>query len=99
MKLEYLVPDLSLFYIKAKESFKECIRNKENEFLRDEINIPLEEIVAIEKDIKIVFFQKSFDHYLVEVNLLLFDGNKEIGKYLYLENEREGDIEDSLVFY
>ena len=99
MKFESSVPDLSLLYNKAKESFKECIRNKDNEFLKNEVSISLEDIVVIEESIKIVFSQKFFNRYLVEVSLLLFDGNKEIGKYLYFENEREEDIDDSLVFH
>ncbi|MBK5722310.1 hypothetical protein JGH11_15655 [Dysgonomonas sp. Marseille-P4677] len=99
MKFESLAPDLSLLYIKAKRSFKECISNKDNEFLKDEINIPLEDIIVIEENIKIIFTQKGFNHYLIEVSLLLFDTNKEIGKYIYSENEKQEDIEDSLVFY
>lgn len=99
MKFESLTPDLSLLYIKAKESFKECIRNEDNEFLKDEVNIPLEDIAVVEESIKIVFFQKIFDSYLFEVTLLLFDGNQEIGKYSYSENERKENIEDNLVFY
>jgi hypothetical protein len=99
MKLKILLPKLSLLYENAKKSFNECILNKDNDFLRDEINIPIEDIILIEKDIKFVFSQKFFDRYIIEVCLLLFAENKEIGKYLYFENENNEGIDDSLVFY
>lgn len=99
MEFEVLIPYLLVLYDKAKDSFKECIYNKDNQFLKNEVDIPLENIITIEKDVKIVFSKKVFNHYLFEVTLLLFDENKEIGKYLYFENEKKEVIDDSLIFY
>jgi len=39
------------------------------------------------------------EEYVVETCLLLFEGTKEIGKYLYLENDKKEVIDDYLVFY
>ena len=38
---------LSLLYHKAKESFEWCIQSDENEFLKDELDIPIDDIVII----------------------------------------------------
>jgi hypothetical protein len=94
-----LESDLSLYYTKAKESLKECIQNEENEFLRDELSIPFNDILVIEKDIKIVFSKRAFVEYKIEVCLLLFEGNKEVGKYIYIENDKKEGVDDSLVLY
>jgi hypothetical protein len=99
MKYDSIAPDFSLLYIKATQSFNECIRNKDNEFLRAEINIPLDDIIVIENNIKIVFSKRRFEQCKFEVSLLLLDGSKEIGKYLYIENSNEEEVDDSLVFY
>ena len=99
MKYDNIAQDFSLLYIKAKESFNECIRNKDNEFLKAEINMPLDDIIVIENDIKIVFSKRRFEQYKFEVSLLLFDGSEETGKYLYIENSNEEDVDDSLIFY
>ena len=63
------------------------------------MDIPLEDIVLIESDIKVVFYQRRFDQYSFEVCLILSDGQNKIGKYVYFENEKEVVIDDSLVFY
>lgn len=90
---------LSLLYHKAKESFEKCIRNDENQFLKDELSMPFDDIVVIEKDIKIVFSKRVFEQYSIEVCLLLSVGNNEVGRYLYIENDKNQAIDDSLVLY
>ena len=90
---------LSLLYHKAKESFEWCIQNDGNEFLKDELSVPFEDIVLIEKDIKIVFSKRVFEEYTIEVCLLLYAGNNEVGRYLYIENDKNEVIDDSLVLY
>ncbi|MCS3557644.1 MULTISPECIES: hypothetical protein [unclassified Sphingobacterium] len=90
---------LSLLYHKAKESFEKCIRNDENQFLKDELSMPFDDIVVIEKDIKIVFSKRVFEEYNIEICLLLYAGNNEVGRYLYIENDKNQAIDDSLVLY
>lgn len=99
MKFKSIESDFSLLYNKAKEGFDECIRNKDNEFLKDELSIPLDDIVVAEKDIKIVFSKRAFEECIVEVCLVLFEGSKEIGKYTYITNDKKEMVDDSLVFY
>ncbi|MCW2264011.1 MULTISPECIES: hypothetical protein [Sphingobacterium] len=81
--MEFLNSDshLSLLYRKAKESFEWCIQSDENEFLKDELSMSFNDIVLIEKDIKIVFSKRVFEEYNIEVCLLLSAGNIEVGKY------------------
>ncbi|MEN5195518.1 MULTISPECIES: hypothetical protein [Sphingobacterium] len=90
---------LSLLYHKAKESFEQCIQNDANQFLKDELSMPFDDIVLIEKDIKIVFSKRVFEEYNIEVCLLLYAGNNEVGRYLYIENDKNQAIDDSLVLY
>ncbi len=99
MLFENLEAELLLLYNKAKKSFDECIRNKDNVFLRDEVRIPLFDVKVVEQGIKIVFSKRDFKHYTFEVCLLLFDGSMEIGKYIYFENDRKEGIDDRLTFY
>jgi hypothetical protein len=99
MKFENIESDLSVLYKKARKSFEECIGNKDNEFLKSEVNIPLSHIVVVEKEINIVLPKMAFGEYTLEVCLLLFEGSKEIGKYSYIENDKKEMIDDSLVFY
>jgi hypothetical protein len=92
--------NLSLaLYIKAKESFERCIQNNDNKFLEDEIDVPLNDIIVIEKNIKIVFFKTDLDEYTIEICLGLFSGNEEIGKYTSILNEKYDEIDNFLVFY
>ena len=91
--------DLSSLCNRAKKSFEKCIQNKDNAFLREEVNIPLEDIQVVEQDIKIVFYKRTFTEQKFEVRLLLFEGSIEIGNYLYIENNKKEGIDDSLVFY
>lgn len=90
---------IALLYHKAKESFERCIRNDENEFLKDELGMSFNDIELIEKDIKIVFSKRVFEDYSIEVCLLLSAGNNEVGRYLYIENDKNEAIDDSLVLY
>jgi hypothetical protein len=99
MKFEVKHQDLALLYSKAKNAYKDCISNAGNEFLKNEVNVPLECIQLIEKDVKIVFYQYRADEYLLEVALILFAEDKEIGKYIYIENEIGQVVDDILVFY
>ncbi len=91
--------DLLLYYSKAIESFQECIRDKDNEFLKEELSISLDDIRVTEKELKIIFTERTFDVYLIEVSLQLLSGSKEIGKYSYILNEKKEGVDDSLVFY
>lgn len=91
--------EIFLFYAKAKESLYRCFESKENEFLRLELGFPIEEMIVIEKDIKIVFCKRDFEHYVVEAKLLLYKGTNEIGKYTYLENNKNEIQDDFLVIY
>jgi hypothetical protein len=99
MKIENIEQKLSLLYGKAIKEFKICINDEENNFLKDEVNIPLENIKIIEKDVRIVFTKRVSEQYLFEVSLLLFEGDEEIGKYVYVESEKGEEINDSLAFY
>ena len=98
MGLKDIVQTLSL-YDTAKAKFRQCISDEENQFLKGEVGIPLENILIIESEIKIVFSQRITEHFLIEISLLLFDGNKKIGKYLYIENEKGEAVDDALVFH
>lgn len=99
MEFSFVESDLHLLYNRARNSCEKCIHDEDNNFLKNEINLPINEIIVIEKCIKIVFFEKAFNEHLFEVNLLLFEKDKEIGKYLYVVNERGDEVDDSLIFY
>ncbi|RPD41370.1 hypothetical protein [Chitinophaga barathri] len=92
--------DLSALYDKAKEKYKECINNKENEFLQKEVGASLKSVMSKEKSIKIVFSPEFTGKYLVEICLALSDKDDSLlGEYMYVENEKGDIIDDSLVFW
>lgn len=99
MKFEFFESDLLSLYDNAKASFKECINNKDNDFLLKEVNIPLDKIMIVEKGVKIIISKRDFITPFFEISLLLTNGSKEIGKYVYVENAVKQAIDDSLVFY
>ncbi|RFS18007.1 hypothetical protein [Emticicia sp. C21] len=88
-------------YNKAIQGYMLCINNKENEFLKDEIGVPLESIQAYKRDIKIVF-SKNFEHdhkFEATLNLSLSPSKNEIGRYTYVKDLSEEFRDEFLVFY
>ena len=99
MTIEINTDLFELLYKKATKSFYDCIGAQENKFLKSEIDIPIKSIDLIESYVKITFPQGDFNHYDTEVILLLQANNKEIGKYIYIEDNTGKQIDDSLIFY
>jgi hypothetical protein len=99
MVVEITEQDLALLYEKARKSFLQCISNPDNAYLQDEVNIPLEQIVAQGATVKAVFLEQSNHLYAMEVCLVLHAKEDVIGRYDYSENEAGEPIEDGLVFY
>ena len=91
--------NLDVQYSKAKAAFEYCVTDKDNEFLNEEINISISEIITKNESVKIQFSGSDKSHYIVETLLLLFTPNdKKFGYYCYHENENEEVVDDYLVF-
>lgn len=90
---------LHLLYKKAKEGFNRCINYKENKFLQNEINVPIESVFLKETSVRIVFLNDITNEYILEICLTLHAADKIIGKYTYHEDEKGYPVDDSLVFY
>ena len=100
MTIDLRTEDLDLLYAKANEECRKCICNKDNDFLKEEIAVPLKTIKLKQLNVKIVFSQEITENYLLEINLILCDKyNKSIGRYVYVEDNRGNAVEDSLVFF
>lgn len=97
--IEVTEQDLVLLYQRAKQGYQKCIFDAENEFLRDEVDYPLESILLMNEDIKIVFHKNVALQYSVEICFLLLAEENEIGKYTFVEDESGNVIDDFLVFY
>ena len=84
---------------KAKFAFNKCIADPENDFLQDEIKIPLGNVILLEEFVRLKFVNYEIDRFEIEVKLALAspDGSL-IGMYLYYEDERGLVIDDMLVF-
>lgn len=86
-------------YLKAKLSFNECILNPDNNYLKEEIDIPIDEISLVEDFIRVQFFKNNIDKFVVEVGLkLISQDNRSIGRYFYYEDEKNTPLDDSLIF-
>jgi hypothetical protein len=91
--------NLDVQYSKAKAGFEGCITNPENEYLNEEIGIPVSEIVTKKESVRITFSGSEKSHYIVETLLLLFASSDEkIGYYCLHEDENEEVVDDYLVF-
>jgi len=99
MKIEINEQELSLLYNRAKKGYEACIYNKDNEFLKDEVNEPPGSILVVEKNVKIVLSHNRPNELLLEANLMLFIKDREIGKYVYIEDENGQYIDEFLIFY
>ncbi|SES29537.1 hypothetical protein [Pedobacter rhizosphaerae] len=86
-------------YQKARNSFKDCIADVNNRFLREEIDFQIDETRLVDDYISFKFFKAESNRFLIEVKLQLFSpGNIMIGKYFYYEDENGLSVDDSLIF-
>ena len=91
--------NLDVQYSKAKAGFDGCITNPNNEYLNEQIEIPVSKIITKNESVKIQFSGNDRNHYIVETLLLLFTPNDEkIGYYCYHEDENEEYQDEYLVF-
>lgn len=92
--------ELNFLYNKAKERYYKCIKDSDNVFLEEELLVPLDSIKLRFLSIKIVFSQDISERYELEISLGLWtESSIQIGKYLYIENDKGNAIDDSLVFF
>jgi len=86
-------------YSKARLAFNKCILNPDNVFLKDEINIPINDIILMEDFVCVKFRKYEINTFVIEVKLqLISPDNRLIGKYFYYENEKGAPVDDSLIF-
>lgn len=86
-------------YLRAKASYYKCVSDPSNEFLKNEIDVPIAEITLIEQHIRVQFFKHEVSKLIVEVKLLLArPDNTILGYYAYHEDENQICVDDSLVF-
>src|SRR5688572_16338387 len=92
--------NLDVQYSKAKASFERSIADPaDNEDIKDEIDIPISEIITKIGSVRITFYESEKSHYMIETFLLLFTPSGEkIGYYSLDENENEEVIDTFLVF-
>jgi len=73
--------------------------NPDNGYLKDEINIPINDIILMEDFVSVKFLKYEIDTFVIEVKLQLISPDKRlIGKYFYYENETGDPVDDSLIF-
>jgi len=91
--------DLKQIYSKANAAFIECITCRENEFLRDEIDIPIDLITTKEEFVRVQFYKSEVNVFVIEANIqLLAPDGKLIGTYSYYEDETGSPVDDRLTF-
>ena len=86
-------------YLRAKGSYYECILDPSNDFLKNEIDVPIAEITLIEQHIRVQFLKYEVNNLIVEVKLLMArPDNTILGYYAYHEDENQVCVDDFLVF-
>lgn len=89
---------LEALYLKAKYAFNYCITNEKDE-LKDEIDFPLAETIAIEEAISFQFSKLETNKFVVEVKMhLKSPDGRLIGSYYYYEDEAGIPCDDFLIF-
>jgi|GEM_PF-6059501 len=97
MKIE--TDSLKNLYSKARLAFNKCILNPDNDYLKDEINIQINDIILMDDFVRVKFFKHEIDTFVIEVKLQLISPDKRlIGKYFYYEDETGAPVDDSLIF-
>ncbi len=91
--------ELSRLYNKTREMYSNCIQNKDNSFLQEEILIPLEQIELKNSSIKVCFSQDIDNRYSWETSITLWDGSSIIGKYIYIEDDQRNFLDEFLGFF
>lgn len=97
MKVEILKNDFEKFYSRAKKGYQKCIEG--NGYLQNQVDIPISSIVIKEHDVKIVFVKDITDMYQVDIRLILYAAEDEIGEYVYSLDEEDEVVDDMLLFY
>ncbi len=77
-----------------------CVLDPSNDFLKNEIDVPIAEITLIEQHIRVEFLKHDVNTFIVEVKLLLArPDNSSLGYYAYHEDENQTYVDDFLVFH
>jgi len=94
------VIDLEYCFLKCKVSYQACINISENKYLRDDIEVPINELVLQDDSVKIFIDSKVYGESIIAVRINLFSSelNKSIGYYRYIENIAGEPIDDFLAF-
>ena len=91
--------DFVELYEKANRHFKICIRNEDNAFLQDQIDIRLEEIGTRDASVRVEFVGHNRKNFEIETKIwLLANDDQNIGYYSLVEDEKGNLADDFLVF-
>ncbi len=97
MKIKIDQTDFIGLYAEAEKSFKDSLAN--NDYLKSEIDIPLEEIQVKENYVRMQFFVFDNNQSILETNLLLLSPNgEEIGWYC-LHKDENGEVVDDYLYF
>lgn len=100
MVIDISKQELNLLYSKAEKSYYSCIQHEENAFLEEELPTLFTSVKLRHASVKVVFTAESTEEYIYEVILYLWDNDsKRVGEYVYREDNKGNEGEDSLVFY
>lgn len=93
--------DQEYYYLKCKTAFQDCISNKENDFLKEEIETPINDLVLHNDQITLLFKSENNDDFIIDIKIKLInsDLNKQIGYYKYQENMEGEYLDEFLVFF
>ncbi len=98
MTIDLNEEDSARFYTTACQKYHECLRRKDNSFLQDEVNFPIEAMEVKKSNIKMVFGE-GVSQCSFEIELALLYQDKIVGKYTYMQDRDGNGLEDMLVFF
>jgi len=97
MQKIFIEVELVEFYKRAEAGFISCLQKYDNEFLHDEISVPMSDIKLKRSNVKFVFSETSTDRYTVEVCFALWNKSNSIGRYIFYEDENGNVFDDSFI--
>lgn len=93
--------DNEYYFLKCKAAFQECINSKGNDYLKEELVVPVDEIVIQNEYINLSFKQENKEFFVIDVRIGLFNKeiDKKIGYYNYQEDMNGDYLDEFLVIY
>ncbi len=92
--------DLEHLFLKCKASYQACINVEGNEYLSDDIEVSINDLILQDDSVKFFIDSEEYGESIIDVRVNLFSRKlkKYLGYYRYIESLDGKPLDDYLVF-